>query len=193
MATATSLHQNTFIQKPSIVAAWIDQSIGETGMHKYIKERFESLSPFIKQWLYFSSSDDFIRYIEINPEIKMICVMSGGMSRLLVAKYSHLPVLYSIYVFCVDIERAKASMINEMKVKGIFNIEDDLYEQMVEDLSKLLVEEGVALARLDERSLARLYYEEAKRLLSIEAKRIDLLERNSRTQEIDMRLDQLLA
>ncbi|CAF2393966.1 unnamed protein product [Rotaria sp. Silwood2] len=196
MNTTTTMpndSRNSSLQRPLIVVAWVDQSIGETGSHRYIKERFETLSSFITQWLYFDSSDDFTFYIENNPNIKLICVMSGGMSRLLVPKFSHLAALHTVYVFCVDIERAKKSMEDEIKVKGIFNIEDDLYEKMADDLSKLLIEEGIALAQLDERSLARLHYEEAKRLLSTQAKLTDVDEEKTRIEEIDIRLDQLLA
>ncbi len=46
MATSTNTINNGFLQRPSIVAAWVDQGIGEVGMHKYIKERFETLSPY---------------------------------------------------------------------------------------------------------------------------------------------------
>ena len=180
-------------QRPSIIVAWVDQGIGEAGMHKYIKERFETLSSFIAQWLYFDSADDFTFYIENNANINLISVMSGGMSRLLVPKHSHLANLHSIYIFCMDIERAQQAMGNEVKVKGIFNIEDNLYEQMADDLSKLLVEEGIALAQLDERSAARLNYEEAKRLLSTHAGKVEEVEGKRRLEEIDVRLDQLLV
>jgi hypothetical protein len=191
MTTNTSSHGS--LHQSLIVAAWVDQGIGEVGMHKYIKERFETLSPFISQWLYFDSPDNFTSYIENNPKIKLIAVMSGGMSRLLVSKSSHLPALHTVYVFCADIERGRTSMAGEKKVKGVFNIEDILYEQMADDLSKLLVEEGIALAQRDERSVARLNYEEAKRLLNTQAKQVEEDERKVRSDEIDARLDQLLV
>jgi hypothetical protein len=192
--TTTALqHNNASLQRPLIVAAWVDPGIGEVGMHKYIKERFETLSPFISQWLYFDSADEFTSYIENNPNIKLISVMSGGMSRLLIPKHSHLAALHSAYVFCADIERAQQSMENETKVKGIFNIEDALYEQMADDLSKLLVEEGIKLAQVDERSLARSNYEEARRLLSTQATRVKADEQKARLEEIDARIDQLFA
>ncbi len=179
----TNTNNNRSHQRPLIVAAWVDQGIGEPGMHKYIKERFETLSPFISQWLYFDSSDNFTSYIENNnPNIRLISVMSGGMSRLLVPKHSHLAALHTVYVFCADMERARQSMADKIKVKGIFNIEDDLYEQMADDLAKILVEDGIALAQSDQRSEARLNYEEAKRLLSTQANRV----------KDDVRIDQLL-
>jgi hypothetical protein len=193
MASTTNKNNTHTLQKPLIVAAWVDQGIGEVGMHKYIKERFETLSSFISQWLYFDSPDNFTSYIENNPNIKLISVMSGGMSRLLIPKHSYLPALHFAYVFCADIDRAREAMANETKVKGIFTIEDDVYEQMADDLSKLLVEQGIALAQVDERSLARLNYEEAKRLLSTQAKRLKEDERKARLEEIDVRLDQLLV
>jgi hypothetical protein len=189
----TTTDNNKSSQRPLIVAAWIDQGIGEVGMHKYIKERFETLSPFISQWLYFDSPDNFTSYIENNSNIKLIGVMSGGMSRLLVSKHSHLTALHTIYVFCADIERARQLMENEIKVKGIFNIEDDLYEQMADDLAKILLEDGIALAQVDERSVARLNYEEAKRLLSTQANRVQDDEKKARIEEIDIRIDQLLV
>jgi hypothetical protein len=190
----TNTNNNRSHQRPLIVAAWVDQGIGEPGMHKYIKERFETLSPFISQWLYFDSSDNFTSYIENNnPNIRLISVMSGGMSRLLVPKHSHLAALHTVYVFCADMERARQSMADKIKVKGIFNIEDDLYEQMADDLAKILVEDGIALAQSDQRSEARLNYEEAKRLLSTQANRVKDDEKKARIEEIDVRIDQLLV
>ncbi|CAF1344252.1 unnamed protein product [Rotaria magnacalcarata] len=193
VTTTPNISRGASLQRPSIVAAWVDQGIGEVGMHKYIKERFGTLSTFITQWFFFDSSENFTFYIENNPNIKLICVMSGGMSRLLVPKHSNLGALHTVYVFCADIERARTSMADETKVKGIFNIEDALYEQMADDLSKLLVEEGIALAQLDERSLARSHYEEAKRLLSTQAKNVSSDDEKARMEEIDVRLDQLLV
>ena len=64
---------------------------------------------------------------------------------------------------------------------------------MADDLSKLLLEEGIALAQKDERSAARVNYEEAKRLLSTQAKRVNEDEKKARLDEIDVRLDQLLV
>ena len=193
----TTLVTNTSSNQPSqgtpIIVAWIDQTIGEKGAHESMKDHFEALSSFITEWLYFKSSDDFVSYIENSPNVKLITVMSGGMSRLLVPKYSNLVILHSIYVFCADVELARMSMANEIKVKGIFNIEDDLYEQMADNLSKLLVEEGIALANLDERNLAKLNYKEAKRLLSTQARIVNQDEKKARIEEIDNRLDQLLA
>jgi len=191
--TTTDTDTNRSFQRPLIVAAWVDQGIGESGMHKYIKERFETLSTFISQWLYFDSPDVFTSYIENNPNSKVISVMSGGMSRLLVSKLSHHAALHTVYVFCADVDRARQAMEGEIKVKGIFTIEDDLYEQMADDLSKLLLEEGLALARLDERSVARVNYEEAKRLLSTQANTVTEDEKKARLEEIDVRIDQLLV
>ncbi|CAF0771160.1 unnamed protein product [Adineta steineri] len=190
---AASIGNNLSHQRPLITFAWVDQSIGEAGQHKYIKDRFETLSPFISKWLYFDSSDEFTSYIESNSNMRMMSVMSGGMSRLLVPRLSHHAALHIVYVFCVDVERARKSMEGETKVKGIFTIEDEVYEQMANDLSKLLVEEGIALAGLDQRSQAKLYYEEAKRLLRTEAKSVDENERKTRTEEINIRIEQLLA
>lgn len=185
--------RDTSYQRPSLVVAWVDKNIGEQGMQRYIKERFETLSPSITQWLYFNSSEDFISYTETNKNIKLISVMSGGMSRLLVPQCSDIATLHSFYVFCVDIDGAQKAMEGRTKVKGIFNIEDDLYEQMADDLSKLLVEEGVQLTRLDERAAARLNFEEAKRLLNTEANKVSATEKQERIDEIHARIDQLFA
>lgn len=190
---ATNTDSDTSSQRPPIVVIWVDQSIGEEGMHKYIKNRFETLSPFITKWLYNDCSDQFTDYIEGNPDARVISVMSGGMSRLLVPKHSHIPALHTVYVFCVNMERAKESMADEIKVKGIFNIEDALYEQMADDLAKLLVEDGIAYAQVDQRSVARVNYEEAKRLLNTQANRVKDEEKKQRLEEIDIRIDQLLA
>lgn len=176
-----------------IVAAWIDQGIGESGMHQYIKERFGTLSPFITQWLYFDCPDQFTNYIQTNHSVRLISVMSGGMSRVLVPQYSHHAAFHSVYVFCVDIDRARQSMEGEVKLKGIFNIEDDLYDQMADDLARILIDDGVAMARVDERNSARQNYEEAKRLISTQANKLKDTEKQIRLEEINGRIDQLLV
>jgi hypothetical protein len=193
MATTVNTKSNESSQRPLIIAAWVDQGIGEAGMHKYIKERFGILSSFISQWLFFDSPDNFTSYIDNNHNIRLISVMSGGMSRLLIPQHSHHAAFHSAYVFCVDTERAQKAMADEIKVKGIFNIEDDLYDQMADDLAKILLEDGIALARLDQRSLARQNYEEAKRLISTQANRLKDEEKKARLAEINGRIDQLFV
>ena len=182
------------MKHPPMVVTWVDQSIGEVGTHKSIKDRFETLSTFISQWLYFNSSDEFTSYVENHSNVKIISVMSGGMSRLLVPRLSHHACLESVYVFCADRSRAREALEGEAKVKGIFTIEDDLYEQMTNDLSRLLLEEGVELAKIDERNAAKLNYEEAKRLLNtLQEISIDEDEKKTRIEEINVRIDQLLV
>jgi hypothetical protein len=191
--TTVNTKSNESSQRPLIVAAWVDQGIGEAGMHKYIKERFGTLSSSISQWFYFDSPDNFTSYLENNVNIRLISVMSGGMSRILVPQHSHHPAFHSAYVFCADMERARKALADEIKVKGIFNIEDDLYDQMAYDLAKILVEDGIALARLDQRTVARQNYEEAKRLISTQANRLNDEEKKARLTEIDGRIDQLFV
>ena len=191
--TTMNLSNERTSPKPPIVAAWVDQGIGESGMHKYIKERFGTLSPFITQWMYFDSPDQFRNYIEREPNVRLISVMSGGMSRLLVPLHAHRQAFDSFYVFCVDIDRARQSLGDAVKLKGIFNIEDDLYDQMADDLARILLDDGFAFARVDERSLARQNYEEAKRLIRTQANKLKEAEKEKRLEEIDGRIDQLLV
>ena len=191
--TTVSTKGSESSQRPPIVAAWVDQGIGEAGMHNYIKGRFGTLSSFISQWLFFDCSDNFTSYLENNPNVRLISVMSGGMSRLLIPQLSHHNTFHSAYVFCVDTERAQKAMDGEEKVKGIFNIEDDLYEQMADDLAKVLLEDGIALAKMDQRVTAKQSYDEAKRLINTQANRLKEDEKKARLAEIDGRLDQLFV
>ena len=193
MATTTTSHIEKSLSQLPLIVTWVDPGIGEAGMHKYTKDRFENLSQLISQWLYFDNPDTFTRYVEDNSNIRLISVMSGGMSRLLVPKLSHHAILESVYVFCADIDLARQALANENKVKGIFNIEDDLYDQMADDLAKLFLQDGIHLAQQDQRSLAKVKYEEAKRLLTSHAQRIEQNERRERLEELDGRIDQLLA
>lgn len=179
--------------RPPIVIAWVDQGIGEVGMHKYIKDRFEVLSPLVSQWFYFDSGETFTAYAQNHPDVHLISVMSGSMTRLLLPVFARHGALQSVYVFCADIDGARQATQGEPKVKGIFTVEDELYEQMASDLARFLLEEGLAFAQLDERSLARRNYEEAKRLITMEAKNLEEYEKRARIVEIDGRLDQLLA
>ena len=177
----------------SIRVLWVDPGIGEVGSHTSIKQRFESLSPSIDQWLYFTSAEEFTSSLQKSDNVTLICVMSGYMSRVLVPEHSSHRSIHAIYVFCADLGRAREAMVDQAKVKGVFNVEDDLYEQLTDDLVKLLVERGIRLAQADERRLARADYDEAQRLLRAPTNRVAESEKKSRLQEIDVRMDQLLA
>jgi hypothetical protein len=194
-ATSNAIPVNkTAGQRPAIIVVWVDPSIGEAGAHQCIKRRFETLTLLVTHWFYFDSVDSFTSYIESSNSTKLVAIMSGGMSRLLVSKYSHHVDLHGVYVFCADVEFSRTALANQTKVKGIFNAEDDLYSRLSRDLSALFVEEGIALARLDKRREAKVYYEEAKRLLSVvQATKNHDGHSKLAIELIDMRLEQLLA
>ena len=181
------------INRPTIMATWIDQNIGQDTTHKKMKARFESLTKFITQWFYFDSEEAFTSCIEGDPPIKMIAVMSGSMSRSLVHKHSNINALHSIYVFCFDVNGARQALQSEKKVKGVFDMEDDLYEKLADDIAKLLLEEGDAYAQANKRDLARLNYNEAKQILNNKAKKMNANMKKKRIEEIDDRLKRLLA
>ena len=193
MATANETKAPQNLASRTFVAAWVDQSIDDRGPNQAIKNQFEPLSPLIDRWLYFNNADNFATYLQGNGDVRLIAVMTGGMARELVPRHSNSNVLESVYIFCFDIGRAREAVGNEPKVKGIFNIEDALYEKMADDLATSFVQTGVALAQLDQRNEARAYYQEAKRLLSLPMNHVKDDEKRRRLEELDARLDQLIA
>lgn len=193
MATSDGMHHQQQSLSKLIVAAWVDQSMEEQGPNQSIKDQFEPMSALIDRWLYFNNADTFSNYVQRNTHVQLIAVMTGGMARELVPKHSNSNVLECVYVFCFDVGRARQNFADQPKVKGIFNIEEALYEKIVEDLSILLTKTGIALAEIDDRNQARIHYEEAKRLLSLPIKDLKDEEKRSRLAELDVRMDQLLA
>ncbi|CAF1066116.1 unnamed protein product [Rotaria sordida] len=117
-----------------LVACWLDQSIGEAGTHLDLKKRFENVSNRIVQWHYFDTSDTFNEFIDGNPNIKLVAIMSGHLAKCLVTLVSDRNALHSIYIFCGNKEKYISKFSDEKKVKGIFDSEDDLYRQMQIDL-----------------------------------------------------------
>ncbi|CAF0811931.1 unnamed protein product [Rotaria sp. Silwood1] len=121
---------------PPLVACWLDQNIGEANTHLALKKRFESISNRIVKWHYFESTDQFNEFINGNPNVKLVAIMSGHLARCLVSLVSDRDTLHSVYIFCGNKEKYKSKFIDEKKVKGIFDTEDDLYRQMQIDLKK---------------------------------------------------------
>ncbi len=117
-----------------LVACWLDQSIGEAGTHLDLKRRFEGVSNRITKWHYFDSGDDFNAFLDANPDVKLVAIMSGGFARRLVTPVSDREALHSVYVFCGNRERYRSLLADENKIKGVFDSEDDLYRKIHDDL-----------------------------------------------------------
>ncbi len=128
------LSSTTMSSRAPLVACWLDQSIGEAGTHLDLKRRFESVSNRITQWHYFDSGDRFNEFLDANPNVKLVAIMSGGFAKRLVTPVSDREALHSVYVFCANKEKYKSLPADEKKIKGVFNSEDDLYRQIHYDL-----------------------------------------------------------
>jgi hypothetical protein len=120
--------------RPSLVACWLDTSIGEASAYLPLKARFEGVSNRITKWHYFDCGDKFTDFINENPNVKLVAIMSGGMARRLVSPVSDRDALHSVYVFCGNKEKYSALPSQEPKIKGIFDSEDVLFRQMKSDL-----------------------------------------------------------
>ncbi|CAF1931094.1 unnamed protein product [Rotaria magnacalcarata] len=117
-----------------LVACWLDSNIGVTDAYPELKQRFSGVSERIEKWYYFDSGDEFNRFIDENPNITLVTIMSGHLAKTLVTAVSDRTSLHSVYIFCGNTEKYQSLLLNEHKVKGVFNFEDDLYRKMYSDL-----------------------------------------------------------
>ncbi len=122
--------------QPPLVACWLDQSIGEANAHLELKRRFEGVSNRIAKWVYFDSGDQFNEFIDGNPNVKLVAIMSGGFAKRLVTPISNRDALHSVYVFCGNKEKYQTLSKDEPKIKGVFDSEDELFNRMHGDLSR---------------------------------------------------------
>ncbi|CAF1264811.1 unnamed protein product [Adineta ricciae] len=120
----------------SVIACWVDPSIGEAGAHLALKRRFEGISNRITRWYYFDNGDPFRALLDANPDMALVVIMSGQLARQHVPIISHLPNLHSVYVFCGNKQKYQSLPQEEPKVKGIFTSEDDLFQQMSTHLQR---------------------------------------------------------
>lgn len=121
---------------PPLVACWLDQSIGETGTNLQLKARFEGISRRITKWYYFDSGEKFTQFMDENPNIKLIVIMSGHLAKTLVTSVSDRQSLHSVYIFCGNTTKYQSLLSDENKVKAVFNNDDALYHRMQVDLQR---------------------------------------------------------
>ena len=121
---------------PPVIACWVDPSIGEAGAHSALKKRFEKVSNRITQWYYFDNGDPLRVLLDTNPNMALVVIMSGQLAHQHVSAISHMPNLHSVYVFCGNKQKYQSLPQEEPKVKGIFNSEDDLFQQMSTHLQR---------------------------------------------------------
>jgi hypothetical protein len=119
-----------------LVACWLDQSIGVAGAHLDLKRRFEGISNRIVRWNYFDCGDQFNEFIDANPNVKLVAIMSGSFAKRLVSPVSDRDALHSVYVLCGNKAKYQSLTSDEPKVKGVFDSEDELFRKMRSDLQR---------------------------------------------------------
>jgi hypothetical protein len=117
-------------------ACWLDQSIGEANAHLPLKRRFEGISNNIVQWHYFDCGDRFTEFIDNNPNIKLVAIMSGSFAKRLVTPVADRDALHSVYVFCGNTGKYTSLPTDEQKIRAVFDSEDRLFERMKNDLQR---------------------------------------------------------
>jgi len=122
--------------RPPLVACWVDQSIGEANTHLALKTKFEGVSNRITRWYYFDSSDQFNEFINGNPNVKVVAIMSGRLAKCFVTPISDRDALHSVYVFCGNKQKYQSLPLDEPKIKGVYDSEDELFRQMHSDLQR---------------------------------------------------------
>ena len=119
---------------PTLEACWLDQAIGEPGTHRPLKQRFETVSSRIVRWHYFDCGDNFTEFLDSNPNVRLVAITSGAFAKTLIPTVSNRDSLDSVYVFCGNLSKYQSLQASEPKMKGVFNDEDELFNQMQNDL-----------------------------------------------------------
>ena len=104
-------------------------------------------------------------YLQNNPNVKLITILSGPFARTLLARISEMEALHSVYIFTHDTDQNKETFREYPKLKGIFNTEDALYNKLCDDLFQLFYNEASRLSVSNHDAEARVYFDEVKRLL----------------------------
>ncbi len=124
------------------------------------------MSKLISKWHFFNTGDQLRDHLRNNPNVKLITIMSGQFARTLLALISKKEALHSVYVLTIDIKRNEEALGKDPKLKGIFNVENALYDNLRKDLVQLFWNEGTRLATSNRDNEARVYFDEAKCLSS---------------------------
>jgi hypothetical protein len=122
--------------RPPLVACWLDTNIGEPGKYLDLKKEAEGISNNIVRWHYFDCGDQFTEFINSNPNIKLVAIMSGRFARQLVTPVADRDALHSVYVYCGNVEKHRALPTLEPKIKGVFDSDKELFRQMRNDLNR---------------------------------------------------------
>jgi hypothetical protein len=93
--------------RQTLEACLLDTFICENGQHQQLKDRFRNMSGLISKWHFFDSTDKLQNYLQNNPDIKLITIMSGRFARTILALISEIEALHSVYVFTINIDRKK--------------------------------------------------------------------------------------
>ena len=142
----------------------LDGPMAAQGQNKPFKARLRKISPLISRCHFFDSGDQLQSYLNDNPDKKLITIMSGSFARQMLALVSEKTGLHGVYVFTPDIERNTTALGSDPKLRGIFNTEETVLEQLEKDLVQLFLDECYSLARSNDFEEARLYFNEAERL-----------------------------
>jgi len=122
--------------QPPLVACWLDENSREPGAYLDFKKRCEGVSNRIIKWNYFDSGDQFNEFIDANPNVKLVAIISGRLAKLVVTPVADRAALHSVYVYCGNKEKYQSLAANEPKIKGVFDSEDNLFRQMRSDLQR---------------------------------------------------------
>ncbi|CAM4770466.1 unnamed protein product [Rotaria magnacalcarata] len=150
--------------KDSLEVSWLDSEIGEAGKHQAIKSDCKNISKLISKWHFFNCCDQLNNYIENHPDVKLISIMSGRFARQILPLLSPRENFHSAYVLTIDIKKNKEALGVESKLKGVFNVEDELFGQLRNDLSALFWNEGKKLVASNRDQEAAEYFAESQRL-----------------------------
>lgn len=123
------------ISRP-LVVCWLAQDIGEAGAHLKLKATMKGISNRIAQWHYFDSGDAFTQFVDANPNVNIVAIMSGRFARQKVAEMSDRNALHSVYVFCGNKANYQQLLADEPKIKGLIDTEDELFDRMRRDLQR---------------------------------------------------------
>ncbi|CAF1205023.1 unnamed protein product [Didymodactylos carnosus] len=135
--------------------------------------------------MYFDSAEEVTHVLHEEPKRIVFLITSGGLGREVVPKVNELVHISRIYIFCVNVDANKEWSKQYNKVQEVFNLEDDLYKQLADDLARVYVQQANSCVKDDNRGIGRLLYNDARQLL---INILRLQDNHHRVQEIDEQL-----
>lgn len=122
---------NTIVNFETFVLIWLDPNVDASAENVETQARLRKV---LTSLITFDKAEKCEKWLKKRcPDEKIVLIVSGGFGREIVPKIHHLPVLISIYVYCLDVETNKIWSQRFEKIRCVTASTDFLLEQLSND------------------------------------------------------------